>query len=71
MRDSLKDYGFPEEIFKITMAGMNFYSKYFGYPFPFNKYDQIFCPEYNYGAMENVGLVTINEVYCFKTKPTN
>ena len=70
MRDSLKDYGFPEEIFKITMAGMNFYSKYFGHPFPFNKYDQIFCPEYNYGAMENVGLVTFNEAYCFKTKPT-
>ena len=70
MKESLKDYGYPEEIFKVVIAGMNWYSNYFGYPFPFNKYDQIFCPEYNYGAMENVGLVTINEVYCFKTKPT-
>ena len=70
MKESLKDYGFPEDIFKVTIAGMKFYSEYFGHPFPFNKYDQIFCPEYNYGAMENVGLVTINEVYCFKTKPT-
>ena len=70
MRESLKEYGFPEEIFKITIAGMKFYSEYFGHPFPFNKYDQIFCPEYNYGAMENVGLVTINEAYCFKNKPT-
>ena len=70
MKESLKDYGYPEEIFKVTIAGMKWYSKYFGHPFPFNKYDQIFCPEYNYGAMENVGLVTINEGYCFKTKPT-
>ena len=70
MRDSLKGYGYPEEIFKITIAGIKWYSEYFGHPFPFNKYDQIFCPEYNYGAMENVGLVTINEAYCFKTKPT-
>ena len=70
MKQSLKDYGYPEDIFKVTIAGMKFYSEYFGHPFPFNKYDQIFCPEYNYGAMENVGLVTINENYCFKSKPT-
>ena len=70
MKESLKDYGYPEDIFRITIAGMKFYSEYFGHPFPFNKYDQIFCPEYNYGAMENVGLVTINEGYCFKSKPT-
>ena len=70
MKESLKDYGFPEDIFKVTIAGMKFYSEYFGHPFPFNKYDQIFCPEYNYGAMENVGLVTINEAYCFKSRPT-
>ena len=70
MKESLKDYGYPEDIFKVTIAGMKFYSEYFGHPFPFNKYDQIFCPEYNYGAMENVGLVTINESYCFKSKPT-
>ena len=47
MKESLKDYGFPEDIFKVTIAGMKFYSEYFGHPFPFNKYDQIFCPEYN------------------------
>ena len=70
MRESLKDYGYPEDIFKIVMEGINWYSKYFGYQFPFNKYDHIFCPEYKYGAMENFGLITINEEYCFKTKPS-
>ena len=70
MKQSFKNYGYPNEIFKVTIAGMKWYSEYFGYSFPFNKYDQIFCPEFNYGAMENVGLVAINERYCFKTKPT-
>lgn len=23
------------------------YEKFFGYPYPFSKYDQIFCAEYN------------------------
>ena len=70
MRESLKYCGEPEEIFKITIAGMKFYSEYFGCPYPFGKYDQIFCPEYNMGAMENVGLITLNEFYCWKDTPT-
>ena len=70
MRESLKNYGEPEEIFRVTIAGMKFYSEYFGCPYPFGKYDQIFCPEYNMGAMENVGLITFNEFYCWKDPPT-
>ena len=70
MRESLKEYEFSEEILKITITKMNFYSEYFGYLFPFKKYDQIFCPEYICGAIENVALVIINEAYCFKKKST-
>ena len=70
MRESLKDFGEPQEIFRVTTAGMKFYSEYFGCPYPFGKYDQIFCPEYNMGAMENVGLITLNEFYCWKDTPT-
>ena len=70
MRESLKNYGEPQEIFRVTTAGMKFYSEYFGCPYPFGKYDQIFCPEYNMGAMENVGLITLNEFYCWKDSPT-
>ena len=70
MRESLKNCGEPEEIFRVTTDGMKFYSEYFGCPYPFGKYDQIFCPEYNMGAMENVGLITLNEFYCWKSPPT-
>jgi aminopeptidase N len=71
MKDSLKEYGYTDEIFKIVMEAIKWFSNYFGYSFPSNKYDQIFCPDYPYGAMENFGLVTINEEFCFKTKPSN
>ena len=71
MRESLKNFGEPEEVFKVTIAGMKFYKDYFGIPYPFTKYDQIFCPEYNMGAMENVGLVTHNEFYCWKDAPSH
>ena len=31
---------------------MKYYEIFFKTPFPFEKYDHIFCPEYNVGAME-------------------
>lgn len=43
---------------------------YFQYPYPFGKYDQIYVPEYNSGAMENVGAVTFNERELFRDPPT-
>ena len=49
------------EIFEITSQGLDFYAELFDQPYPFAKYDQIFVPEYNSGAMENVGCVTYNE----------
>jgi len=70
LRESLKGNGKLNEFFQATIAGMKFYKNYFGIGYPFRKYDQIFCPEYNMGAMENVGLVTYNEYYCFKDPPT-
>jgi aminopeptidase N len=69
-RESMKDYGEPEEMLRVTIAGMKWYKDYFGIAYPFSKYDQIFCPEYNMGAMENVGLVTFNECYWWKDTPT-
>lgn len=54
------------EYFELTRRGMAFYEDLFGHEYPFSKYDQIFCPEYSTGAMENAGAVTLNDVYVFK-----
>jgi len=42
---------------------MDYYADFFGVKYPFSKYDQLFVPEFNSGAMENVGCVTFNESY--------
>ncbi|HSH21426.1 MAG TPA: aminopeptidase N [Candidatus Caenarcaniphilales bacterium] len=59
------------EIFEVTTQGLDFYSELFDQPYPFAKYDQLFVPEYNSGAMENVGAVTYNEAYLFRDPPTD
>jgi aminopeptidase N len=55
-----------DEMFKVTEAGFLYYKELFGIAYPFNKYDQVFVPEFNYGAMENVGCVTYNERYLYR-----
>jgi aminopeptidase N len=69
-RASLAPFIDPEEIFETTKGGFGFYEDAFGIPFPFEKYDQVTVPEYNWGAMENPGLVTFNEVFVFRSTPT-
>ncbi|MDK8287304.1 MAG: aminopeptidase N [Actinotignum sanguinis] len=69
-RKSLAPYLDADEIFTITRQGFDYYEANYGHPYPFRKYDQVFCPEYNAGAMEHPGLVTIVETYVFRTKPT-
>ena len=50
--------------------GFGFYHKNFGVPYAFGKYDQLFVPEFNAGAMENAGAVTFLEDYVFRSKVT-
>ncbi|MFN2483363.1 MAG: aminopeptidase N [Candidatus Limnocylindria bacterium] len=59
-----------DEIFTVTAAGIDFFSSLFDTPYRFTKYDQLFCPEFNIGAMENVGAVTISERYIFRDPAT-
>jgi aminopeptidase N len=69
-RKSLKKYVVPERYFTWTVAGFKFYQSFFGINYPFTKYDQIFVPEFNFGAMENVGCVTYRDQYVFKDPPS-
>jgi aminopeptidase N len=51
----------PEEWFKYTRQGLEFFDNYFGIPYQFEKYDQLLVPDFLYGAMENAGAVTFSE----------
>ncbi len=67
-RKSLAPYLEAENLVRITTAGFGFYETAFDQPYPYAKYDQIFVPEFNAGAMENAGCVTFTEAYVFRGK---
>ena len=69
-RQSLASYLDPDEIFTVTKQGLDFYAEAYKYPYPFQKYDQLFVPEFSAGAMENIGCVTFNESMLFRSKVT-
>ncbi len=69
-RKSLMQYLDADNIFELTRQGFEFFEAQFGCPYPFEKYDQLFVPEFNAGAMENAGAVTILEGYVFRGKVT-
>jgi aminopeptidase N len=59
-----------DELFEVTGRGFDFYRELFVQPYPFRKYDQLFMPEFNAGAMENVGAVTFHDSFLFRDPPT-
>ncbi|MGV1007439.1 MAG: aminopeptidase N [Dermatophilaceae bacterium] len=65
-RRSLAHHVDADNVFDVTKKGLRYFEHEFGTGYPFTKYDQIFVPEYNAGAMENAGCVTITEVYVFR-----
>ncbi|CAL4859706.1 aminopeptidase N [Microbacterium sp. MM2322] len=69
-RASLAEHLDAEEILDITRRGLDFFTSAFDQDYPWGKYDQIFVPEYNLGAMENPGLVTFTEAYVFRGAAT-
>ncbi|MCC3311599.1 aminopeptidase N [Nocardia africana] len=69
-RASLAEFMDAERLFTETKQGFAFYHRNFGVPYVFGKYDQLFVPEFNAGAMENAGAVTFLEDYVFRSKVT-
>ena len=70
-RNSLAQFLDPEDIFDLTKAGFEFFEKQFQIGYPFGKYDQLFVPEFNAGAMENAGCVTFLEDLIFRSRVTD
>ncbi|MBK9294855.1 MAG: aminopeptidase N [Oligoflexia bacterium] len=69
-RQSLSKYVDTKEWFTITKQGLKYFESYFNYPYPFEKYDQLIVPEFNFGAMENAGAVTFKEGFVSRGKQT-
>lgn len=47
-RESLHKYlvnNTADKVFNTTDKVMQYYEEFFGFPYPFSKYDHIFCPE--------------------------
>ncbi|MCX2979922.1 aminopeptidase N [Halieaceae bacterium IMCC14734] len=69
-RQSQAEYIDPELWFDYTRRGFDFFDDYFKFPYPFLKYDQLLVPDFNHGAMENIGAVTFSERFIHRTEPT-
>ncbi|CAN5841142.1 aminopeptidase N [soil metagenome] len=69
-RRSVSQHLDAEAIFEVTKQGFAFFESLFAMGYPFGKYDQLFVPEYNMGAMENAGAVTLRDEYVFRSRQT-
>ncbi|MDL4777531.1 aminopeptidase N [Actinomadura xylanilytica] len=70
-RASLAEHLDAGAILDVTRQGFAYFERVFDRPYPFNKYDQLFVPEFNAGAMENAGCVTFLEDYVFRSRVTD
>ncbi|MDG4832867.1 aminopeptidase N [Solwaraspora sp. WMMD1047] len=61
-----------DDILLITRQGFDFFHEQFGVRYPLPKYDQLWVPDFNAGAMENFGCVTHAEShYLFRSQVTD
>ena len=71
-RASMAQYLDPDDLFLITKQGFDFFHEQFGVRYPLPKYDQLWVPDFNAGAMENFGCVTHAEAhYIFRSQVTD
>ncbi|GAA1645592.1 aminopeptidase N [Nonomuraea maheshkhaliensis] len=70
-RASLAEHLDADNILEVTRQGFDFFHRVFSVRYPFGKYDQLFVPEFNAGAMENAGCVTFLEDYVFRSRVTD
>ncbi|MDH6127854.1 aminopeptidase N [Kitasatospora sp. GP82] len=70
-RPSLREFLDADKVFAVTKQGFDYFQEKFDFAYPFPKYDQLFVPEFNAGAMENAGAVTLRDQYVFRSKVTD
>jgi aminopeptidase N len=59
-----------EQMLTITRQSFDYYHSLFGIRYPFGEYHQVYVPEFNAGAMENPGCVTLRDQYVFRGATT-
>ncbi len=57
-------------LFELCGRIIDFFADLFGEPYPFDKSDHVFVPEFNWGGMENVGNITYTDSVVFREPPT-
>ncbi len=62
-RQSMVPFFDTDELVEVTKQGFAYFEDAFDFPYPFHKYDQLYVPEFNNGAMENAGCVTLRDEY--------
>jgi aminopeptidase N len=68
VRKSQEEFTEPEYWFEQTSKAIAFYENYFGIKYPFKKIDHLIVPEFNFGAMENVGAIAYSEKFLSRRK---
>ena len=72
VRASMAQYLDADDIFLITKQGFDFFHEHFGVRYPLAKYDQLWVPDFNAGAMENFGcIVHAESLYIFRSHVTD
>jgi aminopeptidase N len=59
-----------DEWLDLTATLLSHFEQAIGVPYPYAKYDHVFCPDFNAGAMENPGLVTIRDEFLLPVEAT-
>ncbi len=57
------------ELLQLTADSLDAFHELFEIRYPFGEYHQAFVPEFNWGAMENPGCVTLRDQMIFRSRP--
>ena len=59
-----------DDLLEVTRASFDYYHRVFGVRYPFGEYHQAFVPDFNAGAMENPGCVTLRDQFIYRSRAT-